>query len=111
MQKPARCKEKGWVWLKVSPFKQDTLGFVLHEDTPEEEFVPPSFKWTSRITAMRSDGEHFVVFVTLFKDDVDADGRVSLALVNEDLANGLETLETYRNCGCPKNCEVVWHRN
>jgi hypothetical protein len=87
--------QKAWGQIEMIPFRQDVSGCILEDGTE----YPPTFKWFSRIRALRTDGENFCVEIVIENDQV-VDGKVSLEFMQTKIANSLLTLETFRVCAC-----------
>jgi len=95
--------DKNWLQKSFSGFRQDTSGFILNEDEPNEMFVPPSFAWYARITGARRhhipEGELGWYYVNLRIPGREGE-PLNDSLADSYLQNGMFSLDTYASCGC-----------
>src|SRR6266852_5714659 len=91
-------KERGWEWFHFSGFQQDILGYK-NKETGEE--FPPTFNYSTSLEGMRRDEKFFFVRVTVLKDEMEQENIEALmAILDEDIKNGIEFLDSFLNCKC-----------
>jgi len=86
-----------WQQIELMRPAQDTVGWTDENG----KFNPPTFRWHTKLVALRDDGTHFYVGITLSKDST-----VQEALLSVESA--IASLSTFKDCECKVDdpCEM-----
>jgi hypothetical protein len=102
----AATRERGWKHLMLSRFHQDTAGW---EDQATGEWHEPSLNWCAHLTGIRTDGEVFLVQISIQNNDEPLTMDARLDFMAAKLQQALYLMEEFRSCACVKDAPCELH--
>lgn len=88
-----------WQEVELMCPAQDTVGWT----DEDEKFHPPTFRWHTKLVALRDDGTHFYVGITLPNDST-----VQGVLLRVESA--IASLSTFKDCECKVDDPCEMHK-
>ena len=88
-----------WQGIELQRPAQDTVGWA----DENEKFHPPTLCWHTKLVALRDDGTHFYIGITLSNDSTAREALLSIE-------SAIASLSTFKDCECKADIPCGMHK-